>query len=163
MFRAHIERTQMTQTFQGPQPLPDTVIFFCGRNCSLAACSCVAVLLHCWWLPVKCFCRVAVPLAHLTGSHQWCIYRLYCFKYLYYLSSFLIQNRPVLLLLLRLLHFSFSLPVSSYNTSSSILHFLYLRMLWLLRYFPPAVHAAPLICTRRFPADTLWCFNKKFP
>lgn len=67
MFRAHIERTQMTQTFQGPQPLPDTVIFFCGRNCSLAACFCVAVLLHYCQLPVKCFCRVAVP----SGTLDW--------------------------------------------------------------------------------------------
>ena len=113
----------------------------------LFLCSC---LLHYWRLSVKCFCRVAVPLAHLTGSPQWCTYLLYCLKYLYYLSSYPIQNRPILLLRLQLLHFSFSLPVSFCNTSSSILHFLYLRMLWLLRYFPPAVYAAPLICTRPF-------------
>ena len=55
----------MTQTFQGPQPLPDTVIFFCGRNGSLAACFCVAVLSHRCRLPVKCSCRVAVPFGTL--------------------------------------------------------------------------------------------------
>ena len=126
MFRAHIERTQMTQTFQGPQPLPDTVIFFLWQelqSCCLFLCSCFVTLL-------MVACQVLLPRSGASGILDWQPSVMYLpFKYLYYLSSFLIQNRPVLLLLLRLLHFSFSLPVSSYNTSSSILHFLYLRML----------------------------------